>query len=103
MFYKDSNQCPSEWLSIMLLPSYIINSNTTYLLMKTHVLQAQPALINSSARVPGRFDPAVTVIMLSPGGVWRFASPRLHLGIIASLLLVAIGSQHIVWLVYTVW
>ena len=36
-------------------------------------------------------------------GDWRFASPRLCLGIIASLLSVSIGSQHIVWLVYTVW
>ena len=35
-------------------------------------------------------------------GVWRFASPRLCLGIVASLLSVSIGSQHIVWLVYTV-
>ena len=35
-------------------------------------------------------------------GFWRFASPRLRLGIVASLLSVSIGSQHIVWLVYTV-
>ena len=34
--------------------------------------------------------------------VWRFASPRLRLGIGASLLSVSIGSQHIVWLVFTV-
>ena len=36
-------------------------------------------------------------------GDWRFASPQLCLGIIALLLSVSIGSQHIVWLVYTVW
>ena len=40
--------------------------------------------------LPGRFEPPVTVIMLSPGVTG------------ASLLSVSIGSQHIVWLVYTV-
>ena len=35
-------------------------------------------------------------------GVWRFASPRLRLGILTSLLSVSIGSQHIVWLVYSI-
>ena len=35
-------------------------------------------------------------------GDWRFASPRLRLGIVASLLSVSIGSHHIVWLVYIV-
>ena len=33
-------------------------------------------------------------------GFWRFASPRLRLGIVASLH--SIVSQHIIWLVYTV-
>ena len=35
-------------------------------------------------------------------GFWRFASPRLRLGIVSSLLSDSIVSQHIVWLVYTV-
>ena len=35
-------------------------------------------------------------------GFWRLASPRLRLGIVASLLSDSIVSQHIVWLVYTV-
>ena len=46
----------------------------------------------------GHSDHAVTQ------GDWRFASPRLRLGIVASLIWVSnsIGSQHIVWLVYTI-
>ena len=46
----------------------------------------------------GHSDHAVTQ------GDWRFASPRLRLGIVASLLWVSnsIGFQHIVWLVYTI-
>ena len=38
----------------------------------------------------GHSDHAVT------RDVWRFASPRLRLGIVASLLSVSIGSQHTV-------
>ena len=42
----------------------------------------------------GHSDHAVT------WGDWRFASPRLRLGIVATLPSVSIGSQHIVCLVY---
>ena len=52
--------------------------------------------------VPGRFDPGVTCSDHALArGFWRLASPRLRLGIVASLLSDSIVSQHIFWLVYT--
>ena len=48
--------------------------------------------------VPGRFEPPVTVIMLSPG----VSGASRHLGFVASLLSVSIGALHIDWLVFTV-
>ena len=88
---------------LLILCIYCTVSNPYRAVLLVYTVQCTVYTVQAYT-VQGRFEPPVTVIMQHAvtQGDWRFASPRLRLGIVASLLSVSIGSQHIVWLVYAV-
>ena len=85
-------------LKLLLFGTNTYNPNTLFhlifLLKSVRCCQILPG--TRTFWTTGHSDHALT------RGDWRFTSPRLRLGIVASLLSVSTGSQHIVWLVYTV-